>query len=280
MTLDWESDDLKKHIERWKLTELESVINSFEDDFSQKVYRKLVISNDYKNILLHITGKSIVTAHEIICLVIYGYPDGALSLARNLYEQFVTVSFLERHRDDSDFDSYIADFYDDYDIQRYKAFKFDAEYYSRNSGGLQKANEELANIRKKSHHKGNGGFWWTGLNDLTNVAIDNIRKEENETLRTFLAELHLIYKRASMSLHSGCFGNSNRLGVSRDFTGVDTSPQQSGHEMSLYLSTCSLIMILGSVCREFGIDYSAYKEILNGLMLFYGETMRKEYAHT
>ena len=279
MTLDWGSDNLKEHIERWKLTELESVIDSFEDDFEKKVNRKLTVSDDYKNILLHITGKSIVTAHEIICLVIYGYPDGALSLARNLYEQFVTVSFFERHRDDDDFDCYVTDFYTDYDIQRYKAFLFDAKYYSHNSCELQKTNTELDDLRRKSHHNGRGDFWWTGLNTFKEVVIDNIEKEDNETLRSFLAELHLIYMRASMSLHSGCFGNSNRLGVSRNFTGIDTSPQQNGHEMSLYLATCSLIMIIGSVCKEFGIDYSTYKEKLNELMLYYGKALRKEYAN-
>lgn len=279
MTLNWKRAELRKHAERWRLIELESVVESFEEKIREEVDHKLDISCDYKNILLRITGKSIVTIREIMCLVSYGYPDGALSLARNLYEQFVTICFFERHRNDSDFDNYVTDFYNDYNIQRYKALLFDEQYYTHNSCGQQKIEKELDELKKESHHKVNGDFWWTGLKSLKNVAVKNIEIEENETLRTFLAELHLLYKRASMSLHSGCFGDSNRLGIPQSFDGIDTSPQQNGHEMALYLSVCSSIMIIGSVCREFGLDYSAYKERLNELMFFYRKIMGSEVAH-
>ena len=65
---------------------------------------------------------------EIIHLSAFGYPDGALSLARNIYEHVIILAFFENHKSDNDFGNYVDDYYVDYDIQRNKALQQSALY--------------------------------------------------------------------------------------------------------------------------------------------------------
>ena len=47
------------------------------------------------NLILNCTGKSLLTLCELILLCKNGFPDGALGLARNLFEQFIIISVFE-----------------------------------------------------------------------------------------------------------------------------------------------------------------------------------------
>ena len=47
------------------------------------------------NLVLNCTGKSLLTLRELILLCKNGFPDGALGLARNLFEQFIIISVFE-----------------------------------------------------------------------------------------------------------------------------------------------------------------------------------------
>ena len=105
------------HIEKWKLNELVQVVDEFDRAICDKVNEsKLKFFHDYKSLLFFMAGKSVVTMKEIICLVQCGYPEGALSLARNLYEQFVIAEFFHTHKADGNFQDYIDDFFADYEI--------------------------------------------------------------------------------------------------------------------------------------------------------------------
>ena len=106
----------------WKLNVLDKIIDSMEDEIELAITQKQILTDrNYANIILRIAGKSVVNMREIICLSTYGYPDGALSIARNLYEQVIILAFFENHKNDKDFNNYIEDYYTDYDIQRNKA---------------------------------------------------------------------------------------------------------------------------------------------------------------
>lgn len=74
-----------------------------------------------------------VTAREILTLCAHGYPDGALSLGRNLYEQMIVISFFEMHKDDVDFQEYVDDFFLNYEVQRNKCFR-DIDRYIPDDG--------------------------------------------------------------------------------------------------------------------------------------------------
>lgn len=122
------------HIEKWKLNELLQVVDEFDSTICDKVNESnLKFFHDYKSLLFFMAGKSVVTTKEILCLVQCGYPEGALSLARNLYEQFVIAEFFHTHKADGNFQDYIDDFFADYEIQQNKFLAFSAEYVDRKS---------------------------------------------------------------------------------------------------------------------------------------------------
>ena len=82
-------------IEKWKLNELVSVVDDLESTICDEVNKSnLKFFHDYKSLLFFMAGKSVITMKEILCLVQCGYPEGALSIARNLYEQFIIAEFF------------------------------------------------------------------------------------------------------------------------------------------------------------------------------------------
>ena len=79
---------------QWRLEELEKIIDSMEDEIEEAItHQNLQTDHNYTNIVLRTAGKSIVGMREIIRLSAFGYPDGALSLARNIYEHY-SISFF------------------------------------------------------------------------------------------------------------------------------------------------------------------------------------------
>lgn len=254
---------------KWKLEELFSIIYEFDSSIAERVHHKLKESDDYLNLLVRLSGKTIVTFRELIVLSQNGYPDGALSLARNLYEQFVTIMFLDKHRDSSEFNEYIEDYYLDYELQRIKALEYEAKYCIIDEQKVDELYNQQRSIEGKRHHKKSGGFWWTGKSTFHNVVMDNMDNTADDQFKRFLAQLHLLYKRASLTIHANCMGNHIRLGLSPAFDGVDTSPQTDGHALLLYFATNSFIGITGVVCKEFGIDSGGMLKRLNDLAIFY-----------
>lgn len=254
----------------WKLDDLALIVDSAESyivDAAQAQHVKT--DNDYLNILLFAFGKSITIMREIICLSTFGFPDGALSLARNIYEQFIVVSFLEKHRQDSDFQDYVEDYHLDYSIQRNRALKYEATYFG-NSEGLKEIESETTKAKNASHRKvTKQDFWWTGKGTFAKVVEDVQNSEADPAIKTFLARLHFAYKRACASIHASCLGNVLRLGVDSNYIGIDNSPKTNGHELPLYLATCAFIFVLSITCKELQLDDKYMNKELNDLAAFY-----------
>ena len=255
---------------RWKLDDLALIVDSLESHIADAVQAQHIkADNNYLNILLFTFGKSIMTMREVICLSTFGFPDGALSLARNIYEEFIVVSFFEKHRQDSDFQNYIDDYYLDYNIQRNKALRYEATHFS-NIAELKEIENETAQAKSVSHRKiTKQDFWWTGKGTFAKV-VEDIQNSENDTkIKTFLARLHFAYKRACASIHASCLGNALRLGVDSNYIGIDNSAKTDGHELPLYLATCSLIFIVSITCKELQLDDKYMNKELNDLAAFY-----------
>ena len=84
---------------QWRLDELEKIIDSMENEIEATITQQQIqTDHDYTNIILRTAGKSIVSMREIIHLSAFGYPDGALSLARNIYEHVIILAFFENHK--------------------------------------------------------------------------------------------------------------------------------------------------------------------------------------
>jgi hypothetical protein len=119
-------------IQRWRLQELNDVLSKFEDDIRSSItHNNIMYANDYKNILLRTAGKTIVTTREILVLCSSGYPDGAMILARNLYEQYILLCFFQlqmHHANQDEFRKIIEDYYLSSRLKDLEGRKYEKEY--------------------------------------------------------------------------------------------------------------------------------------------------------
>lgn len=122
---------------KFRINELEECIDLIEDEISNKINQgNYKTEESYMNLVLNCTGKSLLTLRELILLCKNGFPDGALGLARNLFEQFVIVCIFESQCEGSARDRMVEKYYADYDVQRYKNLKTMFKYTGQ-SGKMQ-----------------------------------------------------------------------------------------------------------------------------------------------
>lgn len=256
----------------WKLNELNLIINDIENAISDEISRKNIqIEDNYLNIVLRITGKAIVSMREIICLSTNGYPDGALSLARNVYEHLIIIAFFESHLHDDSLNEYICDYFLDYDIQRYKALIYEAKNCTDNIEETQRLTEQEAEIKKTAHHEVKGTYWWTGHDSFDSLVKEIQGSVEPVKLRKFLCCVHFAYKHACVSIHSNSIGNTLRLGTHCGFSGIGTSPTINGHSLPLWYATISFIYIIGITYRMLDLKFDEIDKRLRSLVEFYNK---------
>lgn len=254
-------------IVKWNLDEFMKIIDEFEDKLSYKVHHKTFSGNSYQMVLLHIAGKSIVTTREVLTLCANGYPDGALSLARNLYEQMMIVTFFESYQNVEEFQDYIDDYCLNYEVQRNKSLRSISKYIPEDNYG--ELAEEYTNIKKRAKHKIAGDYWWANCTNFSELISKIMRKQEDKEFYQFLGFHYARYKRACVSLHANCMGNSMRLGSTSGFNVIDTSPTEYGHSSPLMFAVVSLIYIIGCICNCFQIDATEILKSLNKLAVYY-----------
>lgn len=264
---------------KWRLPELETILDEFDNDLCITVKNICLESNnDYPNLVLYASGKSIVTFREVIRLCAFGYPDGALSLARNIYEQLVIICFFEQKKNSPIFQNYITDYYLDYDIQRCKALIYEYEHFEGNTKRLEECTQTLKKCEEQASRNTKGKYWWAGYPTFEKIA-ESVSNGQDEDIRSFLQLLHYTYKRASVSLHSSCLGNAIRLGNDKNYVGVNTAPSLKGQDIPLWFATASFIMVVGVACQVFNIDFENYKNRLNDIAVFYRKEGEKEATH-
>ena len=262
---------------KWRIHDLDRLIDAFEDDVYQYVKNNDVrVQYDYTHIMLNICGKTIVTFREILTLSAFGYPDGAFSLARGLYEHMILLAFFEKHKTDQIFQEIIDDFFLDGAIKGGKEKKYCSKYFEDDT---KEIDDRLKKLNELKHCKAKGDYWWTGLGSFAEVANWVINTENDPLLSKFLRALHLAYKQACVGLHSNSVGNMSRLGFRFDQSCVDTGYTINGHGLPLWYATSAFIYIVGTLCINFGIDYAKYKDELNNLAVFYKEQEKKEYLN-
>ena len=260
------------HTDMWRLHELDKILDSIEDDIEGAVDRKQVqTEHDFQNLVLRATGKSIVDMKEILTLVACGYPDGALSLSRNLFEQLVILLFFRSKDEGPDFNNYVDDFFIDYDIQRVKALIYECKNCaSTNAEELSSLQEELAKAKAKRHSNKSGMYWWSGHSTFADLT-ENVIKSQPQNAQHLLRVLHLHYKRACMALHASSIGNALRLGTDPNFAGIDTAQTEKGHGLPLWFATTSINFIFGVAFSTLEKDYTMHEDALFSLIAFYRE---------
>lgn len=255
-------------ISRWHLDELSSAIDQYESILGDYVNSAgLEVSEVYPEIILRTVCRSIRTLRGILAVSACGLPDEAMALARELYEHFVVLYYLDIHKNDENFQDMISDYFLDYLLQWYKSRKYQLEALG-DSSVLDEINSEFSNIKSHAHRKLTGSFWWSGFSTLNTLVSENIKRSSKQ-YHKFLYELHLLYKRACLSIHHSCSGNMIQLGVSSDFYGIDNRPTSDGLSTPLYFATASFIYVAGTCGAAYGLDVSSSIDKLNELAIFY-----------
>lgn len=272
--------DRKQHISELQLVRVEKLIDDFENRLAAEVDHKYKEEQNFNNILIYTSGKSILTFREILYLSSMGFPDGALSLSRNLYEQNIIVAFLYSKSTSSDFGEYIEDYYLAGEIQRLKVLKWEADILSGKLSDSEKYNNQIEALKLKSHQKVTGNdYWWTGFNSFAGLADYCSASENDKHYEKMMKRLRLMYKCACISLHAGSLGNNIRLGVENGFSGIDNRAKTNGHDLPLCFASHSMIPIIGVTCNELNIDGSDLIRESNDLSIFYYDRLLKEGIH-
>jgi len=275
-------NDNANHVTRWKLDDLVEIVDEFDERMCDYInYAKIRFMHDYKNTLIFMSGKCIVTMKEIICLVQCGYPDGALVLARNMYEQFILARFFEKHKVENDFQNYVEDFWLDYEIKQVKFLRIEAERIRKNDEEKMRLSEKISQLQLKAHrhekNKKNSEYWWAGHRTFKDI-VDEVNKEPmSEEWDTFVNILHLMYKRACIATHASCPGNAIRLGNDSQFCGVDNSPHDKGHSISLLMATYAFSYILQVTSLELSIKSVELEHGLLDLLEYYNSLLEADY---
>lgn len=259
---------------KWKLHELDEIIDNFENEVYNYVEtHEISVDYDYPNALPELCSKVIVIFREIITLVSFGYPDGALSLARNLYEQMIFLCFFENRKNKEGFQDIVDDYYLDGMIKAAMEEKYFYEYCSENIVLLQQAKERIKELKQKAHRKPvKRDYWWADTDSFA-ALVEGVRKElsaDAPEFVLFLQKLHLTYKQACLMLHASSVGNTVRLGEKIENC-ISTAPVKRGHGTPLWFATASFICVVGVICSNFGMDYSKYKEPLNNLAMEFNQ---------
>ena len=169
---------------------------------------------------------------------------------------------------------YIENFFLSSEVQRNKCLR-DIEKYipDEESNNLL---DEYEKLKNRANCKLKGDYWWARCNSFSDLVSCIMNEHSDETMKQFLGIQYARYKRACVSLHASCMGNSNRLGNYTGFEVVDTSPTVYGHSTSLIYAAVSLISIIGVVCSTFELDNVKYLNPLNELAVYYQREERED----
>lgn len=261
-------DDYYTQIEKeWRISELVRIVDGFDLSVSNMLNNSdIKEKQDYTCIVVRTAGKSIVTMREILSLVANGFPDGALSLARNLYEQLIILLFFALKSKTPEMDAYVSDYFLSAEIEWLIKHKYELEIRDK-TDEADKTQKEIDALKETTDRKVSGNYWWSGyyrFNDLSDYVTENYSPDLGDML-------HLLkegYYRACVSLHANCLGNFMRLGTDDDFAGIYTGPRIKGHELPLWMATSSFISIVGVTCNNLGIA-NTFNQPLNELAIHY-----------
>lgn len=257
------------HIERYQLKTLSTLLDEFEEYMETNVASWLKSNDDYQNILFFTAGKSSLTLRALIHLCASGFPDAALMLARQIYEQSIILSFFEEIRKQPDFDNYVEDYFADYELQKAKYYKLWAENKeTKDPEEIARYQKQISTIYQQAHSNVNGEYWWTGRPGFANV-VDFLKRASNDKVARYMGTMYLLYKRACKDVHAGSLGNMLRLGSDPDMCGVDNSAKVSGHGLPLYFAVSSFVVITIISFGNFNINCGDLIKKLDRLLDLY-----------
>jgi hypothetical protein len=273
-----EEYDFATYSLRWSYSKVRDMISKCHN-----IVEGLKVEKEYsmKYVLALSYSKAITTLEEIITLLYYGYPDGALALSRSLYENYVLMLFLHVYNKDDN--QLVQKYMDSYYLENNR---LNRSYYlsileSINEVGVkndnvnaltkdigeqvEKADGLLSTFEKKyPNDKNRSGirrlYWWAEdilPNNANFAEVQKALSKSKHLPKVFTAH----YEHACTKVHCSFLGISNSLGIlSED---IYFSHMFEGYELPLGFS---LLIFKGHI-KIFSQYYSeiSYIGILNDI---------------
>lgn len=269
---------------KWRLKDLLCVVDGFENGVMEKVNGLYDASYTYgyECMLVHLIAKCTVATKEVVCLCSNGYADGALIIARTIYEYMIMVVFVASRRNCPDITRITKHYYLDQeyrglciellgydeDFDEYRNLKDEIELFEQR---IKKEMIECTVNKKKANKISN--YWWTGFNSFRDLLQEGVWKYLSPNELYLFKSLQKLYRLACTFVHSDTLGNITRLGLESDNHIIDVNPTLNGQCYPLYLTVMSLIQVVGYSCDQFGIDSTAYLKVLTDLAKCYSDAL-------
>lgn len=258
-------NELSQEIEnKYLLSDLYLVLVNIETNVIESIKtRELLCKEDDVDLLVPSLTSSLSLLRQIIHLCEIGFPDGAIMLARNIYEQMIICAFIEEHEDATERKALLEKYFQDAELTRLKYLNEQAKRFN------VKADIEETDRLIKEHQEKYGSsfkqYWWSGKNSFKELADEITNREDSH--RGLFNNMHMEYKMACIAMHPSAFGN--RMNIGSNVEGVDMRARVTGHEHALFLATSSLIALVGWTYHYLELDDNYALNELNRLGEFY-----------
>ena len=246
--------------EKYLLDELLETINNIEHHVLFAIRNgKDLGKRDDIDLLVPALTNSLSLTRQIVLLCENGFPDGALILARNIYEQRIICSFIEERTNEKEREELIEKYFQDAELTRLKYLNEQAKRFS--------VKDDMENTERliKEHQEKYGSsfkqYWWSGKNCFRELSDAITNREKSH--RGLFNNMHMEYKMACIAMHPSSFGN--RMNIGLKVVDVDMRIRDTGHEHALFLATASLISLVGHTYHYLELDDSFVLNELNRL---------------
>lgn len=268
---EYNREELVKYLQDiWKTKEFRQLLDQFEQEL-EAASKDTRETDKGKMIMLFQIASSMTTAREITYLCELGFPDGAFSLTRKLYEQAIHRLFFMVHKNDSDYLNILNDYELNGEYQIHKYNKERAEIFD--DVDKTELEEEFERIKQQSIHsfppERFNDYWWSGKGSFQQMVKDVEDAYPLPEDKLLLKKLHLFYIASNRFLHVNAAGNMQRLGKTNPYHVIDTSLSLNGQQVPLYNSVLCLILVMLPACQTFNMNFQYYKDNLNELAVYY-----------
>ena len=235
--------------DKWDLKFYQETVNNCEDIIAEEAINWKT-ADDINYYYLSTYAKAILTARETLCLLWNGYPDGALSRAREVYERMVITFYINNNYSDELMGRYFAN----HKLSAYKIQKLLYEQLKNIVCVQKEPYQQLENDCKQKidqiklqYGKINGDYWWVLDNKINsfNDMQDNVG----------VGLLLILYKRACISTHAGALSDIALLGRdNKEGSLLRTDQTEEGFETPILLLLGSFDILTQIVFKHFNID--------------------------
>ena len=247
-----------KVVEKWNLREWWDRATCVEDVIA-KITETKQSSRNIEQVLIFNYGRTVLCIKEILTLLMHGYPDGALSIARTVYEIMIITKFIyDKYEEDNETDL-IELYFADHNVKAYKPLlKLHEWLYSCNCN-IEEMKERIEGLKKEiaeindKYGKTHDQYWWAQKEFEKRVTFKKIDDITNSHLF-----LRVLYERACIGIHASSMGSIALLGRQNELGNVIyTTPTDEGFEVPLLLGMVSHDMLVEILCKHWNLDEEA-----------------------